>query len=374
MDTVGPIDPSVELAGYPADLHRIEPPRRSQPPSLKFPEPRRPAHSYLTISAIIPLYNGSRFIEDALASILAQTLAPDEIIVVDDGSADNGPDIVRRLALDHPITLISKPNGGQSSARNVGIAHSKGRLIALLDQDDMWYPNHLEELIKPFQQLRDRPLGWVYSNLDEVDINGRMVMPGCLANALRVQHPKRNILGCLYTDMFVLPSASLISREAFDAVGGFDERLSGYEDDDLFLRMFRACYENVYLETGLTKWRIFRGSSSFTIRMGRSRMTYIRKLMDEFPDEPQREIYLTRDLLVPRFFPMLVREYTMALRSGSATRVETTLADLRFLARHRALLGAMVAAMHPVLRHRAIALRLLPVGTAMRPLFRWLLR
>ncbi len=55
-------------------------------------------------------------------------------------------------------------------------------------------------------------------------------------------HPKRRLLSCLGEDMFILPSASLISRKAFEAVGGFDERLSGYEDDDLFLRLFRAGY------------------------------------------------------------------------------------------------------------------------------------
>src|SRR5258708_4402360 len=98
----------------------------------------------LSIVAIIPLYNGARWIEQSIASVLAQTLQPEEFIVVDDGSTDNGPEIVFRLAKDHPITLLRKPNGGQSSARNFGVAKSQSALIALLDQDDIWYPNHLK--------------------------------------------------------------------------------------------------------------------------------------------------------------------------------------------------------------------------------------
>ena len=97
------------------------------------------------ITAIIPLYNGAEFIEGSLNSVLTQTLPPVKIVVVDDGSADAGPAIVERMARQHNnISLLSKPNGGQSSARNLGAAHAQTPLIALLDQDDIWYPHHLE--------------------------------------------------------------------------------------------------------------------------------------------------------------------------------------------------------------------------------------
>ena len=108
----------------------------------------------LSISAIIPLYNGAAFIEQTLESALNQTLSADEIIVVDDGSTDDGPDIVRRMAQTHPIRLIEKPNGGQSLARNHGVAQATGDLIAFLDHDDLWYPNHLSILMEPFTRPR----------------------------------------------------------------------------------------------------------------------------------------------------------------------------------------------------------------------------
>ena len=84
-------------------------------------------------------------------------------------------------------------------------------------------------------------LGWTYSNLDRIDIDGSMLIRSFLT-WLPTTHPKRSMIECLAQDMFILPSASLISRKAFQAVGGSGLRsLSGYEDiDDLFLRMFRA--------------------------------------------------------------------------------------------------------------------------------------
>ena len=179
------------------------------------------AGSELLIAAVIPLYNGAAFIEQALRSVLEQTRPAAEIIVVDDGSTDDGAAIVERIARDHPIRLLRKQNGGQSSARNFGIAHANGDLIALLDQDDVWYPNHLERLIAPFLEPRTTELGWVYSNLDEIDVHGNVVFRSFLST-MDVDHPKRDLLSCLRANMFVVPSASLFSRRAFNAVGGFD--------------------------------------------------------------------------------------------------------------------------------------------------------
>jgi glycosyltransferase involved in cell wall biosynthesis len=104
------------------------------------------ASADLSIVAIIPLYNGARWIDQAIRSVFAQTVQPDEFIVVDDGSTDDGPAIVEKLAEERPITLLRKPNGGQSAARNFGVAHSGSALIAVLDQDDRWMPI----ILKPY--------------------------------------------------------------------------------------------------------------------------------------------------------------------------------------------------------------------------------
>ena len=329
----------------------------------------------LTISAVIPLYNGAPYIQESLDSVFSQILPPDEVIVVDDGSTDDGPAIVARMAESRPITLLRKANGGQSSARNFGIAHSKGQLIALLDQDDVWYPNHLAELVKPFRRPRYPELGWVYSNLDEMDETGKMIGRDCLNRASHVTHPKRDLIHCLMADMFILPSASLMSKAAFNAVGGFDEQLVGFEDDDLFLRMFRAGYDNIFLQKALTKWRIFGGSSSFSGRMAVSRMIYLRKLLADYPNDTHRGLNYAQDLIVPRFFPWLVREYNMALKAGDTAAIRKALDDMRFLLpMHRRRIRLIMTLIMPILGMPALARTLVPLVAMARPALRRLMR
>ncbi|HET8996105.1 MAG TPA: glycosyltransferase [Acetobacteraceae bacterium] len=326
------------------------------------------------IAAVIPLYNGGRFIRDALESVLAQTLMPSEIIVVNDGSTDDGPAIVEAMAQQHPITLLHKENGGQSSARNHGIAHSTAEVIALLDQDDVWYANHLERMIVPFRRQRIPELGWVYSNLDEIDEAGNIVVRRALDGVV-AEHPKRSLYECIAHDMFVLPSATLMSRRAFDAVGGFDERLSGFEDDDLFLRMFRKGFDNIYIPRPLSQWRIFGTSASFSPRMRRSRMIFFRKLVEACPNDPPRSRYPAMQYLAPRFFPWLVREYTEAIKLGDRAAITAACDDLAYAAAlHNPRVRTLMNLALPVMRRPGLALRVMPLIGMIRPTVRRMLR
>jgi glycosyltransferase involved in cell wall biosynthesis len=295
--------------------------------------PRVRSENY-SVAAIIPLYNGAKWIEEALRSVLAQTLKADEIIVVDDGSTDNGAGIVARLAEAHSeITLIQQANAGQSAARNRGIRQARSNLIALLDQDDVWYPDHIEILLEHFVEakaVRQLPFGWVYANLDEMDEHGNLFGK----NVLRTVgvHPKRNVIDCVREDMFILPGASLISREALLSIGGFDERLSGYEDDDLFLRLFRAGWDHRFVDQALSKWRIFPYSCSGTIRMCLSRAIYAQKLLEMFPDDKRVNRYFGRDLIVPRFLPMFAADLGKAAIRRDLEAARAAIAGLRVLA------------------------------------------
>lgn len=286
------------------------------------------------IVAIIALYNGAAFIADSVASIVAQTRPPDEILVVDDGSTDEGPAIVERLRARHPgIRLIRKENGGQSSARNLGVASSRSALIALLDQDDGWYPDHLARLVEPFRAPDAATLGWTYSNLDEVDL-GRGLLNRSVLRLIPSSHPKASIEDFLREDAFILPSASLISRAAFSAAGGFDERLSGYEDDDLFVRITGAGFRNVYLDEPLSWWRVYSGSTSFSPRMRRSRMILAHKLIEAFGEARHPGKGYVRDLVAPRFARALVSHYGLALLQGDRTAIEAIRADFDAIAPH----------------------------------------
>ena len=261
-----------------------------------------------SVAVIIPLFNGIDYIEQALLSVFRQTLPPAEIIVVNDGSTDGSVDIVERLAKEHPIKLLHTPHQGQSVARNVGVHESESELIAFLDQDDVWYKTHLEELAKPFLVPSDPPVGWVYSNIDEIDKAGHLVCRSFL-NLMPASHPKKRLSDLISENMFILPSASLISREAFELAGGFDDRLCGYEDDDLFMRIFRRGYDNVYISRSLSQWRIYPASASYSPRFAESRFIYCQKLLDLFPNDKQLGRYYTRDMIVPRFLHEALRDY-----------------------------------------------------------------
>lgn len=106
------------------------------------------------VSVIIPLYNKSRYISRALDSVFAQTYQDYEVIVVDDGSTDNGPEIVRQYR-DKRLRMVRQANAGPGAARNRGISESKARLLAFLDADDEWMPEFLQKSVKKLESNPD---------------------------------------------------------------------------------------------------------------------------------------------------------------------------------------------------------------------------
>src|SRR5262245_2597869 len=96
-------------------------------------------------SVIIPLYNKENYIRNTLKCVLEQSFTDFEIIIVNDGSTDNGLKVVKEFT-DSRIVIEEQTNKGVSAARNLGIEKAAGTMIALLDADDYWFPNHLEVL------------------------------------------------------------------------------------------------------------------------------------------------------------------------------------------------------------------------------------
>jgi glycosyltransferase involved in cell wall biosynthesis len=272
------------------------------------------------VAVVVPFYNGSIFIERALRSVYAQSMPAAEVVVVNDGSRDDEREFLQSLQPRYGFTLINLANnGGQGVARNAGVAASSAPYICFLDQDDFWLEHHNRILVESIPQ-DDPRWGYVYGDLWEADSEGRIIRSTMARNFGK--HPKQDLFDMLRNDMFVLPSAALIKRTAFEAVGGFDTQFTGYEDDDLFLRIFRAGYTSHFVNKAVTVWCIHTGSTSYSMRMVRSRFKYFKKLAAAFPDVPRRNYCYLRDCLVPRFGPYFMGHAIQSARNGDETQSE----------------------------------------------------
>lgn len=162
------------------------------------------------ISVIIPLYNGARHIEACLTSILAQSRPAAEVIVIDDGSSDDGPS----RAKAHPIkpTIVHQPNNGPAAARNRGIACAKYDFLAFNDQDDLWHPRKLEWQMAAFE--RHETLQLCYGRVDLFWDDKNCSEAKAFANHTRA----KRVAG------YISP-ALLARRAAFDRLGLLDETL-----------------------------------------------------------------------------------------------------------------------------------------------------
>lgn len=258
-----------------------------------------------SVAVIIPFYNGAKYIERAIQSVLSQTVPADEFLIIDDGSSEAERTALAEIAARSGVTVHRKENGGQGSARNLGVSLTQSAYICFLDQDDFFLKNHIELLLEQVR-TKDPHFGWAYGELMEADEEGHIVATSIAARYSK--HPKISIEDLLERDMHVLPSASIISRTAFEAVGGFDPQFMGYEDDDLFLRIFRKGYTNYFFPQAVTVWCINKNSTSYSIRMSRSRMRYISKLCGMFDSDPERRSVYVRDLIFPRFCNLIAGE------------------------------------------------------------------
>ncbi|MEA2691880.1 MAG: hypothetical protein QOJ16_1267 [Acidobacteriota bacterium] len=230
--------------------------------------------------------------------------------MVDDGSTDGSLEALTSLPpAPFPLRVLRQANAGQSAARNAAAREATGEYIAFLDQDDHWYPRHLEELVAPL--AKDPQAGWAYCDFDEMDLAGNLVTRGFLKTQ-GVSHPKRSIYDCVAGDLMVLPSASVVRSAAFAEAGGFDEALSGYEDDDLFVRFFRLGWNHVFVARPLLRFRVHATGSSASDRFLESRVRYAAKLTAILPDDSRMFRYYVSKAIAPRFFLTSLDDYVRA--------------------------------------------------------------
>lgn len=247
---------------------------------------------------VIPFHNGSQWIERALISVQDQTVRPDEVILVDDGSSDEESNFLKDLQNKLDFRILNQSNSGQSAARNFGISEAKSEFICMLDQDDFFLPKHIELLLAA-ADFEDPTFGFSYGDLWRVSESGQVLAHSCVN--IETQHPHTELKTMIKHNMFILPSATLIKREAFLSVGGFDPELRGYEDDDLFIRMFVSGFTNRFIPEAVTVWTVNTASTSFSESMNRSRFIYFKKLIKSFPEGSIIGSDVFGGLIHPRF-------------------------------------------------------------------------
>ncbi len=182
----------------------------------------------MRITVIIPSYNRCIELQRAIDSVRNQTLPPQEIIVVDDGSTDGTTEMLRDSAFSG-LKVISQTNKGVSAARNAGIKEAQHEWIAFLDSDDWWLPRKLERQAQFHVQSPD----YLISQTDEIWLrNNRRINP-------KKYHQKQAgwIFHLCVERCMITPSAVMISDRIFNDVGIFDQTLPVCEDYDLWLRV-----------------------------------------------------------------------------------------------------------------------------------------
>jgi glycosyltransferase involved in cell wall biosynthesis len=188
------------------------------------------------VSIIIPAFNAGRTIDEALQSVFAQTYRDFEVIVVDDGSADDTSQRVERWGAQ--VSCIRVPNGGPARARNIAIAHARGDLVALLDADDIWLPRKLQRQVQYFERFPETGLLHTRNVVTPAPVVVAHNTPDCEpldAVDTPPAHCFADVFHCTY-DVNTL--TVMMPRSIVLEVGGFDERRDVHvEDWDLYLRI-----------------------------------------------------------------------------------------------------------------------------------------
>lgn len=187
------------------------------------------------VSVIIPLFNKAPYIARAIKSVLHQTVAPAEIIVVDDGSEDGGGELVKQF-LDRRIRLVRQENRGVGAARNLGVSLAQGDLVAFLDADDAWESRFLE-VISALR--RNYPAAGAYATAYRY-LDPRVGLTKRPFKIFSVPHLQSGLIDNYFQVALELPicaSAVAVPKEVMVATGGFPMGEVMGEDEDTWLRI-----------------------------------------------------------------------------------------------------------------------------------------
>jgi glycosyltransferase involved in cell wall biosynthesis len=206
------------------------------------------------VSIVMATKNYGRFLPDAVGSVLAQTFADWELVVVDDGSNDETPKIISRYRNDPRIRYFRSDKLGQSRAKNLGIGMSRAQLIAFLDADDVWLPTKLEKQLALFNEHPET--GVVFCRRSFIDHLGNP-LPARPTSTLW----RGSVLEQLFVQNFICFSSAILRRQIFSHIGMFDVQFDLAIDYDLWLRVAKH-YTFDFVDEQLVQYRTGHGNLS----------------------------------------------------------------------------------------------------------------
>jgi glycosyltransferase involved in cell wall biosynthesis len=235
-----------------------------------------------TFTVVMPAYNAAATIGSAISSLLGQTYESFELIVVDDGSTDDTADKVHPFEADGRVWMLRQRNSGLAASRNEAISRARGRLISMLDSDDLWLPTYLESMKTALDD--DPGASFAYTDAWIIEDATKRVHK---ATAMAHQEPPAAapaepelLLRELLRRNFVFTSAT-VRRSALDEVGPFDLRLRAAEDYELWLRLASRGHRAVRSQGTQAVYRIRANSLSRNELLMTKSLCRVFKVVDE---------------------------------------------------------------------------------------------
>lgn len=229
------------------------------------------------VSIVIPVYNGSNYMAEAIDSALSQTYDNIEIIVVNDGSKDDGKTDSIAKSYGDKIRYFPKENGGSSSALNYGIKNMKGLWFSWLSHDDLYYKDKVKNQVEYLNNLIEKGVTeedlWhhmLFTATDFINGNGKLIKKSRYEAEKAISDKIASFMGneyliCEPTKYNFYGCGCLINKKAFDEVGGFDETLRLINDLDMWYRLYAGGFKLHYMPEALTIGRIHKGQISRSI-------------------------------------------------------------------------------------------------------------
>lgn len=208
------------------------------------------------VSIVIPVYNGSNYMREAIDSALAQTYENIEVIVVNDGSRDDGATELIAKEYGNRIRYIYKENGGVSSALNTGIQNMRGEYFSWLSHDDVYTPDKIEKSVSALSEVQGEA-SVVYCSYVNIDKDSKLMTPFPDTSGKKSTLVSwKQMLFDVFSSKSIHGCALLIKKTVFDNVGFFDEDLRYCQDTVMWIRIFAAGYDVVLLPDACVLGRI----------------------------------------------------------------------------------------------------------------------